>query len=176
MNPQDTPDGKESDVPMSPEDSPRLQAIEALEAREIDAHPRPYDPEALRSKPRVQTPVTPPVHVAPPAPKPVVVKPVEPVKTVPVAPIPPPTPIVEAPKPEPVVALKPTPVVIPPKPATPKTPAAEMAEELANAPPTKLYQFFHNENGLRKPPIIVIAVIVVIILVVAGIFIAKSLT
>lgn len=151
MNPKDIQTGTEPDIPINPEDDPRLQAIEALEVRAVDSKLRPLNPDSLRSKPRaphtseLQAPAATPV-VAPPK---AVVAPTVKIST--------PTPQEK------------------PLPKAPKTPAAEMAEELANSPPTKMYQFFHDQNGLRKSPIIIIASLGVVILVVAGFFIYKAL-
>jgi hypothetical protein len=67
--------------------------------------------------------------------------------TQPPAPMPEPQPIVTAPIPEPV---EPTAPVAPPQPAPPQTPAARMAEAIANEPAPKRFQFFLHQKPPRK--------------------------
>jgi hypothetical protein len=170
MNPTDASKPTDSDVPINPEDSPRLQAIEALEAREVDPNPKPYDPNSLRSQP----------HVHAPEPKAPALKPVEPPKTIepvkPVAPEEPVTPIdatPDAPVPKPVEAPAPKPA---PKPKRPKSLPEEMAEEIATLPPTRApFQFFHDQNGLRKNRVIAAVGIGAALLAIAVVIIGLSL-
>lgn len=169
MNPNDASKPTDSDVPINPEDSPRLQAIEALEAREVDPNPKPFDPNSLRAQPHM--------HKAAPAPEPKSVEPpktIEPIK--PVVPAEPVAPVAATPG-EPVSKQAEAPAPKPaPKPKRPKTLPEEMAEELATLPPTRApFQFFHDQNGLRKNRVIATVGISAALLAIAVVFIGLSL-
>jgi hypothetical protein len=160
MNPNDTPTSPEPPIPASPEDDPRLQAIEALEARVVDPNPGPLDLDKLGAKPVVTPAPLPNVPAPDPVVQPVPVKPrlettalQAPITPAPEKPIAPPqVPIQEVKKVE-------------EKPKVPKTPAAEMAEELANAPATRPpFQFFLHQKASRQQIYIAVAIIGVIIL------------
>ncbi len=153
--------------PISPEDDATLQAIEALEARSIDPDPEPYIP---RVAPRPVVTATPVI--------------IEPRAVKVIAPTPAPAPktmeriITKTSVATAQVVVKhtaPTPTPAPqvlPKPKVHKTPAVEIAEELANAPPTvpgeAPFQPFSKQKPSKKSLLIIVGVILVLGLIVGG--------
>jgi hypothetical protein len=177
MNPNDTPTSPEPPIPISPEDNAALQAIEALEARSVDPNPGPLNLDVLTQKPMTKQDIAKPaapvsVTLTPAQ----VIQPTKPTVTV-------------VPKPKPVVipAVPATPVPapikevqksapVPEKPKVPKTPAEEMADELANVPATRpSFQFFMRQKASRKQIMIAVTVVIVIILGVSGYLGLKAL-
>lgn len=157
--------------PMSPEDDATLQAIEALEARSIDPNPEPYVPRvAPRSVITATTVIIEPrvvKVVAPmPAPAPKTMEPIITKTSAATAHV-----VVKHTTPAPMPAAMPSPQ-LPPKPKVHKTPAVEIAEELANAPPTvpgdAPFQPFSKQKPSKKSLLIIVGVILVIGLIVGG--------
>lgn len=151
MNPNNTSKGIEPPIPASPEDDPKLQAIEALEARPEDLEAKPIP------TPQPTIPSTPPTPIAPAAP-------------VTPPPVTPPVPVVATPK---VVVTetipKKTQAESPKIPSVPETIASKMAAELANSPPTfRKFQFFLTQKVSKTPLVIGISIIVFIIVGVIG--------
>jgi hypothetical protein len=174
MNPNDMPTSPEPPIPVSPEDDPNLQAIEALEARSIDPNPGPLDLDKLMKAAPV--PARPAQSVKPAATK---LAPLRP-QVAPRPAVQPATPVAR-PVATPIAAQKPVEetVVVAPikpiekpvveKPKVPKTPAEEMSEELATIPSMRPpFQFFLRQKASRKQIGIAIGVLVVIILGVGG--------
>ena len=160
--------------PISPEDDATLQAIEALEARSIDPDPEPYIPRvaprpvvtatAVIIEPRT-------VKIVTPVPVPIR-KTIDPIITK--------TAIVTAQDIVKHTTPIPTPAPqLPPKPKVHKTPAVEIAEELANAPPTlpgdAPFQPFSKQKPSKKSLLIIVGVILVLGLIVSGYFGWQSL-
>lgn len=162
----------------SPEEDTVLLAIEALEARSVDLHPRPLNsPRQGPVPPRpvvVAMPAGPKVMdavIAPSAPSaPLIPKPIIPKVTVPE-----PKPV-EIKPPHKAVKLAEKPVSPPPapappaKPKKPATPSEEMADELAHAPVSLGFQFFTNQKPPRKPFVIIGIAVVLIGIAVAAYF------
>ncbi|MDB5160010.1 MAG: hypothetical protein JWO99_273 [Candidatus Saccharibacteria bacterium] len=152
-----------SNQPISPEDDATLQAIEALEARTVDPDPEPYTPSASRRPAPAITPkpVVAPIPVAPKVMEPVLAKAAVAATTV-----------ISAP---PETPAAPQPV----KPSVPKTPAIEIAEELANAPATSPedapFQPFPKRKPSKKSLLAIVGVIVIIGLIIGGYFGWQSL-
>jgi len=157
MNPTSTPDGLDPANPLSIEDDPVLQAIEAHEARPDDVYTK-HVPAVV-----TPTPVATPAPVPAPIPEPVI------------APTPP-EPVVIAPAPAPVTPTPtPAPATIPvinqpiqqkvvEKPKKPLTPAEKIAEEIANNPATKApFQFFIYKQVSKKTTIIIFVIIAIIL-------------
>jgi len=152
MNPTSTPDGLDPANPLSLEDDPVLQAIEAHEARPDDVYTKRVPPQP------VAPPAPEPIPVPIPEPEPVVVGPTVEIK---------PAPTEEAPKATPETI----PVINQPiqqkeveKPKKPLTPAEKIAEEIANNPATKApFQFFIHQEVSKKTLIVVFAIIFVIL-------------
>ena len=135
---QDSIPNKAVPVPQtSPEEDATLLAIEALEAQSVDL-----------DAPKTQQPIVAPAPLPPIVSKPAVTsKPITITRPEPTA-IPSPAPVKT-----PTVALiapqKPAPVIKPPVPKKPSTPAEAIAEALASdTPGPKRFQFFVNQ----KPP------------------------
>ena len=160
--------------PISPEDDATLQAIEALEARSIDPDPEPYIPRvaprpvvtatAVIIEPRTVKIVTPV-----PVPIPKIIEPIITKTAVATAQV-----VVKH------ITPTPTPdTTLPPKPKVHKTPAVEIAEELANAPPTlpgdAPFQPFSKQKPSKKSLLIIVGVILVLGLIVGGYFGWQSL-
>ena len=160
--------------PISPEDDATLQAIEALEARSIDPDPEPYIPR-VSSRPVVTaTPVIIEPRsikmVAPtPAPAPKTMEPIITKTAVATA-----QGVVKNTTPTAMPAPQ-----VPPKPKVHKTLAVEIAEELANAPPTvpgdAPFQPFSKQKPSKKSLLIIVGVILVLGLIVGGYFGWQSL-
>jgi hypothetical protein len=152
-----------SNQSINPEDDAMLQAIEALEARTVDPDPEPYTPSASRPPAPiiVPKPVVIPVPVAPKVMEPVLAKAAVAATTV-IA-----NPPEKPPAPKPV------------RPSVPKTPAVEIAEELANAPATSPedapFQPFPKRKPSKKSLLAIVGVIVLIGLIIGGYFGWQSL-
>jgi len=169
MNPTSTPDGLDPANPLSLEDDPVLQAIEAHEARPDDVYTKRVPP------PPVAPPAPEPIPVPTPEPEPVVVGPTVEIKPAPTEEAPAATPAPQVPPPKLPEPPKPTPETIPvinqpiqqkevEKPKKPLTPAEKIAEEIANNPATKApFQFFIHQEVSKKTLIVVFAIIFVIL-------------
>ena len=171
MNPTSTPDGLDPANPLSLEDDPVLQAIEAHEARPDDVYTKrvPTPPVAAPAPEPISVPIPEPI------PEPVVVGPTVEIKPAPTEEAPVAAPAPQTPPPKPPEALKPTPETIPvmnqpiqqkevEKPKKPLTPAEKIAEEIANNPATKApFQFFIHQEVSKKTLIVVFAIIFVIL-------------
>ena len=164
--------------PISPEDDATLQAIEALEARSIDPDPEPYIPRVaprpvVTAKAVIIEPRTVKMVAPTPAPAPKTMEPIITRTAVADA-----HNVVKHTTPTPTPAPKPSPQLLP-KPKVHKTPAVEIAEELANAPPTipgdAPFQPFSKQKPSKKSLLIIVGVIMVLGLIIGGYFVWQSL-
>ena len=163
MNPPNNTPPNPVDL-INPEDDVELQAIEAIEAREVDLDPAPLRmrvaPRPVAPRPVVQTP-------APAPAKPVIVATPAVIKQATPAPAPkaaaPPIPA------KPVAAPVKKPVIIAPKPI-PTTPSSQMAAELEKAPPLNTAQLilqFFGRHTASKQPVMIVSIAVAAIVVIA---------
>ena len=152
MKPTSTSDSLDPANPLSIEDDPVLQAIEAHEARPEDLYPKPVPP--------VATPI--PAPEPEPTPEPILevipeVVP-EPATKV-IQPAPETIPVINQPVQQAEVA----------KPKKPLTPAEKIAEEIANNPATRApFQFFIHQQVSKKATIIIFAIIAVILVAIGA--------